>query len=82
MSSLDLGKETFTHQDITEVGILRAVAAYFEENPRPESPVGKGELTGLAHITARKLFDRYYGGKYSAAEQSLHPAYTPSKCIY
>ncbi|XP_046365968.2 von Willebrand factor A domain-containing protein 7-like isoform X2 [Haliotis rufescens] len=61
LSSLDLGKETFTHQDITEVGILRAVAAYFEENPRPESPVGKGELTGLAHITARKLFDRYYG---------------------
>ncbi|XP_071103194.1 von Willebrand factor A domain-containing protein 7-like [Haliotis cracherodii] len=53
----------FTHQDITEIAILRSVAEMFEETSwriiRP------GELTGIPNITAKSLFDRYYGGTVS-----------------
>ncbi|XP_046570407.1 von Willebrand factor A domain-containing protein 7-like [Haliotis rubra] len=58
-------KSDFTHQDITETGILRAVAEMFEETPLFDRPIKHGELTGLTNITARSLFDKYYGGTVS-----------------
>ncbi|XP_067685699.1 von Willebrand factor A domain-containing protein 7-like [Haliotis asinina] len=55
----------YTHQDITEIGILYAVAEFFETHPLPDKSVSPGELTGIKDITARKLFDKYYGGTVS-----------------
>lgn len=56
----------YTHQDITEQGILLAVAEYFETKAAPgqSAPPQAGSLTGIVNITARKLFDAYYGCKY------------------
>eukprot|EP00105_Crassostrea_gigas_P030488 XP_011452806.1 PREDICTED: von Willebrand factor A domain-containing protein 7 isoform X2 [Crassostrea gigas] len=53
----------FTHQDLTEQGILLAVAEYFESKPAPgkSTPPTAGSLTGISNLTARKLFDAYYG---------------------
>ncbi|XP_062605380.1 von Willebrand factor A domain-containing protein 7-like [Saccostrea cucullata] len=53
----------YTHQDLTEQGILLAVAEYFESKAAPgqSAPPQPGSLTGIANITARKLFDAYYG---------------------
>ncbi|XP_071103949.1 von Willebrand factor A domain-containing protein 7-like [Haliotis cracherodii] len=55
----------YTHQDITEIGILYAVAEFFETHPLPDKSISPGELTGIKDITARKLFDKYYGGTVS-----------------
>ncbi|XP_061182850.1 von Willebrand factor A domain-containing protein 7-like [Saccostrea echinata] len=53
----------YTHQDLTERGILLAVAEYFESKAAPgqSAPPQAGSLTGIVNITARKLFDTYYG---------------------
>nr|XP_022338687.1 von Willebrand factor A domain-containing protein 7-like [Crassostrea virginica] len=55
--------QDFTHQDLTEQGILSAVAEYFESKPAPgkSTPPQAGSLTGITDITARKLFNAYYG---------------------
>ncbi|XP_053372636.1 von Willebrand factor A domain-containing protein 7-like [Mercenaria mercenaria] len=56
----------YTHTDITEIGILKAVAQFFEDNPVQQcQPCSKGSLTGITDITARKLYDKYYGGQVS-----------------
>lgn len=57
--------QDFTHQDLTEQGILLAVAEYFESKPAPgkSTPPQAGSLTGITDITARKLFNAYYGCK-------------------
>lgn len=62
LTSTKLGNGTLTHKDITEIGILQAVASYFEDNPRDGSLIQAGELKGIEGITASKLFQRYYGG--------------------
>lgn len=59
-----LSGNDYTHADITEIGILDAVAEYFEHHPPPgKAAITPGTLTGIPGITARKLYDRYYGGK-------------------
>lgn len=56
----------YTHTDITEIGILKAVAKFFEDNPVQQcQPCTPGTLTGIADITARRLYDKYYGGQVS-----------------
>ncbi|KAL4228607.1 Von Willebrand factor A [Mactra antiquata] len=56
----------YTHTDITEIGILKAVAKFFEQHPVQQcKPCTPGSLTGLPDITARKLYDTYYGGQES-----------------
>lgn len=59
-----VGPKDYTHADITEIGILQAVAEYFESTPATlgGSTLGVGSLTGIQDITAKKLFDKYYGG--------------------
>lgn len=45
---------------------MQAVAKFFEENPVQQcQPCTPGTLTGIPDITARALYDRYYGGKYT-----------------
>ncbi|XP_046576241.1 von Willebrand factor A domain-containing protein 7-like [Haliotis rubra] len=61
LSSVDIGDGTWTHADITEMGILKAVAAYFEANPRPNTTLAAGDLTQMKNMTTRKLFQAYYG---------------------
>ncbi|XP_048240671.1 von Willebrand factor A domain-containing protein 7-like [Haliotis rufescens] len=61
LSGVDIGDGTLTHADITEVGILKAVASNFEANPRPNSTLAAGDLTQMKNITTRKLFQAYYG---------------------
>ncbi|XP_067664113.1 von Willebrand factor A domain-containing protein 7-like isoform X2 [Haliotis asinina] len=65
LSSVDIGDGTWTHADITETGILKAVAAYFEANPRPNTTLAAGDLTQMEDMTTRKLFQAYYGGGVS-----------------
>ncbi|XP_069122433.1 uncharacterized protein [Argopecten irradians] len=57
----------YTLADITEIGVLQAVATYFEGVPPPGSStnVPAGSLTGITDITARKLYDAYYGNSSS-----------------
>lgn len=41
----------------------QAVAKFFEDNPVQQcQPCSPGSLTGIADITARRLYDKYYGG--------------------
>ncbi|XP_067664114.1 von Willebrand factor A domain-containing protein 7-like [Haliotis asinina] len=61
LSSVDIGDGTWTHADITEAGILMAVAAYFEANPRPNTTLAAGDLTQMKDMSTRKLFQAYYG---------------------
>ncbi|XP_046563425.1 von Willebrand factor A domain-containing protein 7-like, partial [Haliotis rubra] len=65
LSSVDIGDGTWTHADITEMGILKAVAAYFEANPRPNTTLAAGDLTQMKNMTTRKLFQAYYGEEVS-----------------
>ena len=58
-----VNEDDYTHADITEFGILQAVASYFEENPPGGVTFSSGSLTGLNYTTARILFDKVYGGK-------------------
>lgn len=53
----------FTHQDITEIAILRSVAEMFEETSG--RTIRPGELTGIPNITAKSLFAKYYGSTYN-----------------
>ncbi|OWF51464.1 von Willebrand factor A domain-containing protein 7 [Mizuhopecten yessoensis] len=57
----------YTLADITEIGILQAVATYFEGVPPPgsSSNVAAGSLTSIVDITARKLYSAYYGNTSS-----------------
>jgi hypothetical protein len=59
-----LGTKDYTHADITEIGILQAVAEYFESTPATPggSTLVVGKWAGIHNITAKKLFDKYYGG--------------------
>jgi hypothetical protein len=58
-----LSPNDYTQADITEVGILKAVAAFFETHPQAGIHISPGELTGIPDITSSKLFNRYYGGR-------------------
>ncbi|KAK3607797.1 hypothetical protein CHS0354_031297 [Potamilus streckersoni] len=60
-----IGPNDYTHDDITQLGILQAVAKYFEKNPVPGCPCTPGSLSGIRDIDARKLYDGYYGGLVS-----------------
>ncbi|WAR05598.1 VWA7-like protein [Mya arenaria] len=63
-SAIDIND--YTHTDITEIGILKAVAKFFEENPvQACRDCSAGALTGITDITARRLYDQYYGGVVS-----------------
>ncbi|XP_071096229.1 von Willebrand factor A domain-containing protein 7-like [Haliotis cracherodii] len=61
LSGVNIGDGTLTHADITEIGILKAVASYFEANPRPNTTLAASDLTQMKNITSRKVFQAYYG---------------------
>ncbi|XP_078244762.1 von Willebrand factor A domain-containing protein 7 [Pogona vitticeps] len=51
----------FTDADITEMGVLRAVASYMEKNPLPgKPPMSPGELENMEPLTATRLFKAYF----------------------
>ncbi|XP_076091880.1 von Willebrand factor A domain-containing protein 7-like [Mytilus galloprovincialis] len=64
---LYVGRDDFTHAEITEIGILKAVAAFYEETPLTPggSTPSSGSLTGIQDITAKKLYDKVYAGSSS-----------------
>ncbi|KAJ8307436.1 hypothetical protein KUTeg_015520 [Tegillarca granosa] len=56
-----LSGNDYTHADITEKGILEAVAEYFEQHTTPrKTAFSTGTLTKIPDITARKLYQYYY----------------------
>lgn len=62
----DIGHGTLTHEDITRIGIVKAVASFFDDNPRNGStPLRPGHFARTPELTARKLFLMYYGGMKS-----------------
>ncbi|XP_008103953.2 von Willebrand factor A domain-containing protein 7 [Anolis carolinensis] len=51
----------FTDADITEMGVLRAVASYMERNPLPGKPATTpGKLENMKPLTATGLFKAYF----------------------
>ncbi|XP_076091883.1 uncharacterized protein LOC143063560 isoform X3 [Mytilus galloprovincialis] len=64
---LHVGRDDFTHAEITEIGILKAVAAFYEETPLTPggSTPSSGSLTGIQDITAKKLYDKISAGSRS-----------------
>nr|XP_060615950.1 uncharacterized protein LOC132765687 [Anolis sagrei ordinatus] len=51
----------FTDTDITEMGVLRAVAWYMERNPLPgKPPMTPGQLENMKPLTATGLFKAYF----------------------
>lgn len=57
----------FTDTDITELGVLRAVAWYMERNPLPgKPPAAPGELEFMTPLTASRLFKAYFQADVSA----------------
>ncbi|KAL7986407.1 hypothetical protein Chor_011573, partial [Crotalus horridus] len=56
-----ISSNDFTLTDITELGVLRAVAWYMERNPLPGRPtMAPGELTNMVPLNATGLFKTYY----------------------
>lgn len=54
----------FTDTDITDMGVLRAVAWYMEKNPLPgKPPMTPGELENMKPLNATGLFKAYYQGR-------------------
>lgn len=54
----------FTDADITEMGVLRAVAWFMERNVLPgTSPMDPGELENMKPLTPSGLFKAYFEGK-------------------
>ncbi|XP_046366074.2 von Willebrand factor A domain-containing protein 7-like isoform X2 [Haliotis rufescens] len=84
LTSTKLGNGTLTHKDITEIGILQAVAGYFEDNPRDGSLIQAGELRGIEGITALKLFQRYYGDGVSGSrlQAAINNIVTANNLVY
>ncbi|XP_077186956.1 von Willebrand factor A domain-containing protein 7-like [Paroedura picta] len=57
----------FTDTDITEIGVLRAVAWYMERNPLPGKPaMAPGELEFMKPLTPNILFKAYFQADVSA----------------
>ncbi|XP_071088705.1 von Willebrand factor A domain-containing protein 7-like [Haliotis cracherodii] len=66
----DIGHGTLTHEDITRIGIVKAVASFFDDNPRNGStPLRPGHFARTPELTARILFPMYYG--VGASEKRL-----------
>ncbi|KAK1151762.1 von Willebrand factor A domain-containing protein 7-like [Acipenser oxyrinchus oxyrinchus] len=59
--SKGVGLQDLTDTDITEMGILKAVATFMERNPRPGTPEFRaGELVDLSPLTPTTLFQAYF----------------------
>ena len=58
--------EDFSHADITELGILYAVQDYLQSKYTSTEYAHSQEIEQLSvkGITARKLYDKFYGRKY------------------
>ncbi|XP_022108810.1 von Willebrand factor A domain-containing protein 7-like isoform X2 [Acanthaster planci] len=75
----------YTLTEITEQGIVRAVAKYFEEtNPDRYSP---GDLTGLSPLTPSRLFRKHYGDcvystKFERAVEAISDANIDISNVY
>uniref|UniRef100_UPI00358EB2F4 von Willebrand factor A domain-containing protein 7-like n=1 Tax=Myxine glutinosa TaxID=7769 RepID=UPI00358EB2F4 len=65
--SLGAIEAQFTDEEITEQGVLRAVAMFMERHPLPNhGPFAPGQLENLSPLTPTSLFQAYYGGPISA----------------
>uniref|UniRef100_A0A8C6VLN7 von Willebrand factor A domain-containing protein 7-like n=1 Tax=Naja naja TaxID=35670 RepID=A0A8C6VLN7_NAJNA len=57
----EISSSDYTDTDITELGVLRAVAWYMERNPLPGKPaLTPGELENMNPLNATGLFKAYY----------------------
>ncbi|KAF7236093.1 von Willebrand factor A domain-containing protein 7 [Varanus komodoensis] len=57
----DIAPSDFTDADITEIGVLRAVAWYLERNPLPgKPPMSPGQLENMVPLNATGLFKAYF----------------------
>jgi hypothetical protein len=57
---------------LNKTDILQAVAKFFEDHPVQQcQPCTPGTLTGIADITARRLYDKYYGGNLDISISSF-----------
>ncbi|RXM93248.1 Apoptosis-associated speck-like protein containing a CARD [Acipenser ruthenus] len=61
--SKGVGLQDLTDADITEMGILKAVATFMERNPRPGTQEFRaGQLVDLSPLTPTTLFQAYFKG--------------------
>ncbi|XP_053155316.1 von Willebrand factor A domain-containing protein 7-like [Hemicordylus capensis] len=62
-----IASSDFTDTDITEMGVLRAVAWFMERNPLPgKPPMAPGQLENMKPMTASGLFKAYFQAEVSA----------------
>lgn len=80
LAVVPLGDNTWTHDDITEQGVLRAVAAYFEAN---NTVFSERALSRRSNLTASYLFRQFYGGKYvTISRYKLRDLLVPKFIMY
>ncbi|XP_078681319.1 von Willebrand factor A domain-containing protein 7-like isoform X1 [Branchiostoma floridae x Branchiostoma belcheri] len=61
-----LNPTDYTHEDITQIGVLKAVAKFFEDNPPAGTSFTTGQLQNLMPFTPTNLFQTYFGEVTSA----------------
>ncbi|XP_066474354.1 von Willebrand factor A domain-containing protein 7-like [Tiliqua scincoides] len=68
LESGGINRNDFTDADITEMGVLRAVAWFMERNPLPgKPPMTPGQLENMKPLTASGLFKAYFQADVSAS---------------
>ncbi|CAH1248685.1 VWA7 [Branchiostoma lanceolatum] len=63
-----LNPTDYTHEEITQIGVLKAAAMFLEDNPRSGTSFTPGQLQNLDPLNPTTLFTAYYGEVTSAGK--------------
>ncbi|XP_078664785.1 von Willebrand factor A domain-containing protein 7-like [Branchiostoma floridae x Branchiostoma belcheri] len=63
-----LNPTDYTHEEITQIGVLKAAAKFLEDNPPSGKTFTPGELQNLDPLNPTTLFTAYYGEVTSAGK--------------
>ncbi|XP_019616852.1 PREDICTED: von Willebrand factor A domain-containing protein 7-like [Branchiostoma belcheri] len=63
-----LNANDYTHEEITQIGVLKAAAKFLEDNPPSGTSFTPGQLQNLDPFNPTTLFTAYYGEVTSAAK--------------
>ncbi|XP_019616853.1 PREDICTED: von Willebrand factor A domain-containing protein 7-like [Branchiostoma belcheri] len=63
-----LNANDYTHEEITQIGVLKAAAKFLEDNPPSGMSFTPGQLQNLDPFNPTTLFTAYYGEVTSAAK--------------
>ncbi|XP_066269076.1 von Willebrand factor A domain-containing protein 7-like isoform X2 [Branchiostoma lanceolatum] len=63
-----LNPTDYTHEEITQIGVLKAAAKFLEDNPPSGTSFTSGQLQNLDPLNPTTLFTAYYGEVTSAGK--------------